>query len=349
MSGEESRSQYGSGERSPAYTTGIVDLKAVDDNRTRQFPQGQQSEHPYITNQLPVRVRLPPISSFTLPPPTPGRSAVHTNPEKDTGSQSHVGSGRGHRIPTVQLTDLNSVYTRQTSHSTQGHQSEYPYTDQTSGRLRPLLGFSHTTPQLVREPGHYDMHTSPGYNTHEHQIHDVGYVQPPQYSPWNAQPPYQAFSQEPQRPEQYENQYPRIGAGAGSGFRRRNQAFQEPPGIAPLASTSQQLPLSQITTQERLRNFTTWQDALSYLEPLRQDSTVLPPSDEEIANFMQTLMAGLGGCFGPISREDTIHLARFMLRNNVIDILEQRSDVRPPYPAIYNNYSALLCHLQQQL
>ena len=43
---------------------------------------------------------------------------------------------------------------------------------------------------------------------------------------------------------------------------------------------------------------------------------------------MHRLMAGLGGCFGPTTRQDTINLAQFMLRNDVLDRLEQRTDVR---------------------
>ena len=103
----------------------------------------------------------------------------------------------------------------------------------------------------------------------------------------------------------------------------------------PAASTSQEPPLSQSnTSQDRLGNFTTWDDARSYLEPLRQDTSIIPPSDEELADFMPRLMTRLGNSSGPMAREHTIELAQFMLQNDVLDRLERRSDVRLHLPSL---------------
>ena len=323
MSGQESQSKYGSGERPQAYTT-------IDGNQTKQQLHDHQSEGPHTTtHQLPTRVRLPPLSDIVQTAPTSGRSAMHTNPEYYTGSQTQLVQGSGPQVPTLEVTDPGSVYQNQIRHPTQGHQSGHPYTNQTLERLPPLPSFGHTPPQPASDPGLINAYASPeGYMLQDRQNHDPQYVQQPQYLPSISQPAYQAFSQQPR-------QYPGPHLEYGAGYSVPNHAeslwIPVPLGIRPQqlpgVSTFPQPLLSHLAPPDRLRNFTTWEDARSYLGPLRQDA-ILSPTDVELEDFMYRLRARFGRRTGPVTREDTITLAQSMLRNDFLDRLEQRTDVR---------------------
>ena len=219
MYGGESRSQYGSGERPQAYVTGVADLGSVGGNQTRQLPHGYHSEHPYTTNHASTGVRLPPFSSFNYEPPTRGPSAMHTDSRYNIQSQSRHVSDRWPQAPTMEVANPDSMYSNQNRYSTQDHQSECPYTNQTSGQLRPLSSFSNTLPQPAREPGRFNMDANPDYHMqHEHQNHNLEYVQQPQYAPWSPKPPDLTLHL-PQAPENY--QVPRVGFGAGYSVRKR--------------------------------------------------------------------------------------------------------------------------------
>ena len=224
---------------------------------------------------------------------------MRTDPGYYTKSRTQHVQGSGPRLPTLKGTDPDSVYHNQIRHSAQGHQSGHPYTNQPHERLPPPPSFGHTPPQPASDPGLINAYASPeDYMLQDRQNHEPQDVQQPEYLPLSSQPAYPAFSQEP---HQYPG--PQLGYGAESIVR------------------------SQVPPHDRLRNFTTWEDARSYVGPLRQ-AAILPPTDVELEDFMYRLRAGLGRRSGPVTREDTITLAQFMLRNDFLDRLEQRTDVR---------------------